>query len=411
MLEYYGFFLYATAASLVLGPLYFPANDSSITSLAIFASVGIGFIARPIGALALGIIGDTLGRRLVLGITLFVMGASTFLIGVLPTHQDIGVLAPLMLIVFRFLQGLAVSGQHSGTSSLALELSDAGRRGFYTSSVLSGTQAGLILASGCLLLPSVALSPSSFAAWGWRIPFLLGFVIVGFGLWTQSHLPESPSFASGTRTSDTWLTPLRHLLCHCKRDSLLVIAASQVSVVSSIVGVYSLALAVNVSRMSMTTMLSVQLTSALVGVFTIPAWAHLSDKIGRRPVFLLGTVLSAILIWPYFLAIDDANVHMTFVFGILLSGIAYGAVNGVWPAMYGEMFATRIRITGMASTTQIGFALTAQAPLAATFLTGESSDWSVAPWITSIGCLVSVLAVLRFPETSRINVDELGSKP
>ena len=410
-LEYYDFFLYATAAALVLGPLFFPASEPGLTSWAALASVGAGYVTRPIGALLLGPLGDRYGRRWVLSLTLWLMGGATFLIGVLPTYQEIGVAAPILLVVLRMLQGFAASGEHAGATTLVLEMASSHRRGLYTSFALSGTQAGFIAASIAFLVLSACLSEADLLAWGWRIPFLLSAVVVAVGVWIRFRLPESSIFLSEVPRQQSWLEPLQLLWQQSKRDVVRVILAAQVSVVSSILAVYSLSWAVTTMQMPRQTMLAVLLSSALLGMCAIPVWACLSDRLGRKPVFLFGVLASGMLIWPYLWSLGASNIPLSFLFGILLGGVAYSAANGVWPALYSEMFSTKVRLSGMAIGTQIGFALAAQAPAAAAFLTRHAShDWTPAAWIASIACAISASAVIFARETSCLELSELGQK-
>jgi MFS family permease len=410
-LEYYDFFLYGMAAALVLGPLFFPTSDPGLATLAAIASVGAGYIARPVGALFLGYLGDLYGRRLVLCVTLLLMGVSTFLIGVLPTYREIGIAAPILLVSLRLLQGLAVAGEHAGASALVLELSGANRRGLYTSFALSGTQVGIILASVVFMLLSVFLSESDLLAWGWRIPFLLSAFLVVMGLWVRFRLPESPAFLSEGCRNDDRLEPLKVLWAQYKLDVVRVILAAQVSAVSAIVAVFSLSWAVNYAQIAKPAMLAVLVTSATVGTFAIPAWACLSDRIGRKPVFVFGVLASGVLIWPYLWAISQANVPLVFIFGVLLGGIAYSAVNGIWPSLYGEMFSTKVRISGMAIGTQLGFTLAAQAPTLAAYFTRQTpSEWTPVAWLVTLCCAISAVVVLFARETNRVSMIDLGRK-
>ena len=410
-LEYYDFFLYSTAAALMFGPLFFPGAEPGLTTLAAVASIGAGYVARPFGALLLGYLGDRYGRRLVLCITLLLMGSSTFLIGLLPTYQEIGIAAPLLLVGLRLLQGLAVSGEHAGANALVLELADGHRRGLYTSFALSGTQAGIILSSLVFILLAAFLSDNEIMAWGWRIPFLCSVLLVAMGIWVRFRLPESPLFLAERRSNDGRFGPLKILWRQYRFDVLRVLLAAQVSVVPAIVAVFSLSWAVGQAQISRTTMLAVLLASAGVGIVAIPVWAHLSDRIGRRAVFVFGAVASGVLIWPYLWAIGQANVVLIFGFGVLLGGVAYSAANGVWPSLYGEMFSTQVRLSGVAIGTQLGFALAAQAPTLAVFLTRQApAEWTPAACLVSVGCALSAVAVLCSRETSRLGMSDLGRK-
>ena len=411
-LEYYDFFLYSTAAALMLGPLYFPSAEPGLATLAAVASIGAGYLARPLGALLLGYLGDRYGRRLVLCLTLLLMGLSTFAIGVLPTYQEIGIAAPLLLVALRLLQGLAVSGEHAGANALVLELADSQQRGLYTSFALSGTQAGIILSSVVFVLLSALLSENELLTWGWRVPFLCSALLVVMGVWVRFRLPESPVFLAEKRGNESRLEPLRILWRQYRFDVLRVLLAAQVSVVPSIVAVFSLSWAVGQQQIARTTMLAVLLASAGVGMFAIPVWAHLSDRIGRRSVFVFGALASGVLIWPYLWAIGQASVALIFVFGVLLAGVAYSAANGVWPSLYGEMFSTKVRLSGVAVGTQFGFTLAAQAPTLAFYLTRQApSEWTPVACLVSVGCALSAVAVLCSRETSRLGMTDLGHPP
>lgn len=313
--------------------------------------------------------------------------------------------------MLRMLQGFAVSGEHSGATALALELSSENRRAFYASFSLSGTQVGFILSSVVYLVLSYFLKEVELAIWGWRIPFLLSFCLVAMGAWVRFRLPESPAFLSEENRGDNEFRPLKLLWSQYKRDVLRVVLAAQISVVSTIFGVFSFSWAINNTRISQNAMLGIMLSNAVVGMVLVPVWAYLSDHIGRRPVFLLGAVGSGILIWPYFWALGHSNVPLAFIFGVLLSGVAYSAANGVWPALYGELFCTRIRLSGMAIGTQIGFMLAAQAPAVATLLIQQSPvDWSPAPLLVNACCAVSALVVFFFPETFQSPLKNLGNR-
>lgn len=410
-LEYYAFFVYSAAAALVLGPLFFPASGAGLSVLASLASVGAGYVTRPVGALLLGLLGDLFGRRFVLGLSLVLMGGATFLIGVLPTYAQAGPAAPILLVVLRLVQGLAVSGEHAGASTLALETAGTRRRGLYASLALSGTQAGLIAATAAFLILSALFSERDLLAWGWRVPFLLGGPVVAVGLWAWTRLPESPAFLAQTPRRAAWAAPLRQLWGSYRIEVLRVVLAAQVSVVSSVVGVFSLSWAVNHLQIARPTMLAVLLSSAAVGMFAVPVWAALSDRVGRKPVFVAGTAVAGVMIWPYLWALEQGNVEFAALAVVLLAGVAYSAANGVWPSLYGEMFGTRVRLSGVAIGTQIGFTVAGLAPAFAAWLTTDApGNWMPVAAMVSLAAAISVLAVLFGRETSRDELAELGCK-
>lgn len=410
-LEYYDFFLYSTAAALVLGPIFFPAQEKSLGTLAAIASVGVGFISRPFGALILGPIGDLYGRRFVLSLTLIIMGGSTFLIGLLPSYEKIGIAAPITLIVLRLLQGLAAAGEHAGSSTLALELAGNSRRAFYTSFTLSGTLAGLISASLAFLLLTSILPEKDLLNWGWRIPFLFSALVVVMGIWVRCRLPESPSFRFSNTRQISHSHPLRTILTQHKRTVAKIVIAAQVSSVSAIMGVYAISWAVNDLHIPRPIMLTAQLASAFVAMFATPIWARLSDQMGRKPVFMGGAIVSGCLIWPFLWAINTQSSALIFTVFLCLGGISYSASNAVWPALFGEMFPREIRLSGLAISTQTGFTIAAQMPAIAIALTTYVfADWPIVALAISICCGASTLAVFGTRETNKVSMNELDNR-
>jgi MFS family permease len=405
--EYYDFFIYGTAAALVFGKIFFPSFDPAAAAVAAFATFGVAYITRPIGAVMLGHIGDKYGRKKVLTFTLLLMGVSTFMVGLLPTYDQAGIASPIMLVVLRMLQGVSAAGEQAGANSMTLEHAPSHRRAFFTSFTLSGTQAGLILAT-LVFLPISALPEEQLLSWGWRIPFYLSAVVVVVGAWVRRTLPETPAFKEDAAHKEDKL-PLAVLLQEHKANLLRVIFAALVSVVSTIFSVFTLSYAVNTMHIPRSTMLTVLVLANVVALGAIPAFAALSDRIGRRPVFIFGALGSAALIWPYMWAISSVNIPLIYVFGLLLSGVVYSAANGVWPALYGEMFSTRVRLSGMAIGTQIGFALGGFAPtISAAILRPDAMGWVPVAAFVTLTSAISALSVFTARETCRVPMQELG---
>ncbi|WP_229506910.1 MFS transporter [Pseudoduganella rivuli] len=405
--EYYDFFIYGTAAALVFGKIFFPSFDPSVAAVAAFATFGVAYITRPLGAVMLGHIGDKYGRKKVLTFTLLLMGVSTFCVGLLPTYGQVGIAAPVMLVVLRMLQGVSAAGEQAGANSMTLEHAPPHRRAFFTSFTLSGTQAGLILAT-LVFLPLSSLPEEDLLAWGWRIPFLLSAVVVAVGMWVRRTLPETPAFEEEAPQKKERM-PLVELFADHKGNLLRVIFAALVSVVSTIFSVFTLSYAVNTMHLPRSTMLTVLILANLVALGAIPLWASLADRIGRKPVFIFGALGSAVLAWPYMWAIAHGEVALIFLFGIALSGIVYSAANGVWPSMYGEMFSTRVRLSGMAIGTQIGFALGGFAPtISAAILQPGPMGWvPVAAFVTATS-IISAMSAASARETYKVPMHELG---
>lgn len=405
--EYYDFFIYGTAAALVFGKIFFPSFDPIAGTVAAFATFGVGYVTRPIGAVLLGHIGDRYGRKKVLTFTLLLMGISTFMVGLLPTYGQVGISAPVMLVVLRMLQGVSAAGEQAGANSMTLEHAPPHRRAFFTSFTLSGTQAGLILAT-LVFLPISALPEEQLLSWGWRVPFFLSAIVVLVGIWVRRTLPETPAFEQGKSHKQTRL-PLAVLLREHKKSLARVIFAAQISVVSTIFSVFTLSYAVNTMHIARATMLTVLILANVVALAAIPAFAALSDRIGRKPVFIFGALGSACLIWPYLWCISQANIPLIFVFGLLLSGVVYSAANGVWPSLYGEMFDTRVRLSGMAIGTQIGFALGGFAPtISAAILKPGPDGWMPVAVFVSATALIAAISAATARETYRTPMQELG---
>jgi MFS family permease len=409
-LEYYDFFIYGTAAALVFGKIFFPAGHPATATLLALATFGVGYVARPVGAFFLGHVGDKFGRKKVLVFTLVLMGLSTFLVGCLPTYQQIGIAAPIMLVILRLGQGLSAAGEQAGANSMTLEHAPADRRSFYTSFTLNGTQVGSIL-SNAVFLAVAQLPEDQLLSWGWRIPFLLSAIVVVIGFIIRRKLDETPAFLEEQKQKAVPRMPLAILFKSYTPDVFRVVCGALVSTVSTIFGVYTLSYAVNVVKIDRPTMLIVAILTNVVALAAIPAWAVLADRVGRRPIFIFGCIAPGLLIFPYLWAISGADITLIFVIGILMSGITYSASNGVWPAFYAEMFDTRVRLSGMAVGTQIGFALGGFAPAVAAAVQGPGPNgwWPVAA-LTFAACLIAAIAAWTARETYRTPMEELGRR-
>jgi MFS family permease len=408
--EYYDFFIYGTAASLFFGKLFFPSSDPRVATLLSLATFGVAYVARPLGAVFLGHIGDKFGRKRVLTLTLLMMGVSTFLIGVLPTYGQVGTLAPVLLVLLRVLQGLSAAGEQAGANSMTLEHAPARRRAFFTSWTLSGTQGGLILAT-LVFIPITQLPEAALLSWGWRIPFFLSAIVVAVGFWIRRTLPETPAFAEEQKAHEVAKLPVALLFRDHSADVIRIVFAALISVVSTIFSVYTLSYAVNTIHLPRATMLTLLVLANVVALGAIPLWAVLADRIGRKPVFILGALGCAVLIWPYIWAISQGNIALVFALGLLLAGVVYSASNGVWPALYGEMFDTRVRLSGMAIGTQIGFALGGFAPAISAALLGTGpGGWTPVAVFTSATAVVAALAAATARETYLTPMAELGRK-
>jgi MFS family permease len=404
-LEYYDFFIYGTAAALVFNKVFFPDSDPATGTLLAVATFGVGYAARPIGAFILGHIGDRFGRKKVLVFTLLLMGVATFLVGCLPTYDQVGVLAPLLLVLLRLLQGLSAAGEQAGANSMTLEHAPPHRRAYYTSFTLSGTQAGQIIATAAFL-PVAALPEDALLAWGWRVPFWASAIVVAVGYLIRRRLDETPVFEQQESVSKL---PVVELFRDHWRDVLRVVLASVIASVSTIFTVYALSFAVNTMELERTPILWVGVLANVVALAALPLCALLADRIGRKPVFIAGSVGCAVLMFAYLGAIHQGSYPLVFLVGIVMFGLVYSATNGIWPSFYGEMFTARVRLSGMAIGTQIGFAIAGFAPTIAATLDGEDgTNWAPVAIFIAVLCLVNVLAVATARETYRVPTERLG---
>ncbi|NGO42701.1 MFS transporter [Streptomyces ureilyticus] len=410
-LEYYDFFIYGSAAALIFPEVFFDESDPATATLLSLATFGVAYAARPIGALFLGHFGDKLGRKKIMVFTLMLMGLSTFLIGCLPTREQVGTLAPVLLVLCRILQGISAAGEQASANSMSLEHAPPNRRGFFTSFTLSGTQGGQLLAT-LVFIPVAALPEDQLLAWGWRIPFWLSFVVAVVGYVIRRTLDETPTFTQQAATEGVPKMPLAVLLREHWADVLRVVAAALVASVSTIFTVWALSYATSDSvGMDRTSMLWVAALANLVALGAIPLWATLSDRIGRRPVFLLGAAGSAVTMFAYLWAISTGSYPLVLVLGIVAFGVVYSAANGVWPSFYGEMFTTRVRLSGMAIGTQIGFAIAGFAVTFAAQIAGPDGDnWSAVALFTAALCVPPVIAALTARETHKVPTERLGER-
>src|SRR2546421_1410660 len=364
-LEYYDFFIYATAASLIFPQIFFPSENPTVAIVASLATYGVGYVARPIGAFFLGHWGDTHGRKTVLIICMFLMGISTMAVGILPTYHQVGILAPILLVILRLVQGFAVAGEISGASSMILEHAPFGRRGFYASFALQGVQAGQILAAA-IFLPLAAYMPTeAFNSWGWRIPFLLSFFVIVAGYIIRREVDETPAFAEENQQGTVPKAPIVQAFKLSWRDMIRVVCMALMNVIPVVATIFGAAYAVQPAYgigFSKDVYLWIPVLGNMLAVFVIPFVGNLSDKVGRKPPIIVGALLSGLLSFGYLYAISIHNVPLAIAMSLLMWGVVYQGYNAVFPSFYPELFPTRTRVSGMAISQNIGTAATALLP-------------------------------------------------
>jgi len=413
-LEYYDFFIYATAASLIFPQLFFPSSNPTVAIIASLATYGVGYVARPIGAFVLGHWGDTHGRKTVLILCMLLMGFSTMAVGLLPTYQQVGVLAPILLVILRLIQGFAVAGEISGASSMILEHAPFGRRGFFASFTLQGVQAGQILAAAVFLPLAHYMPDDAFKSWGWRIPFLLSFVVIIAGYVIRRRVDETPAFTEEGAHGEVPRAPVLEAFKQNWADMLRVVCMALMNVIPVVATIFGAAYAVQPAYgigFHTDVYLWIPVVGNIIAVLVIPLVGGLSDRIGRRPPIIVGALGSGLLSFAYLYAISIHNVPLAILFSLLMWGIVYQGYNAIFPSFYPELFPTRTRVTAMAIAQNVGTTITALLPaLFATVAPPGSNNIPLTIGALAFGItIISALAALSARETYRVQLNDLGN--
>lgn len=406
-LEYYDFLIYASASALIFGRLFFPDAGATGTLLSI-ATFGVAYVVRPLGAVLWGHIGDRYGRRLALVLTIALMGVSTFCIGLLPAYDAIGWAAPVLLVLIRLLQGLSAGGESPGSTSLTVEHAPDGRRAFFTSFTMSGMQFGI--AMGSLVFIPVALLPEAeLLTWGWRVPFLLSGVLTVVAYLLRRKLDETDAFSAMRSEGREAKVPLANLFRNHWQTVVRVFFLSGINIIGTIFNVFVLAYGTG-NGIPSAVMLSVVTLANLVAVVAAPLIGALSDRWGRRPVFIIGALGATALTILLFVAIDANNIPGVFAAGIIGIGVFYCMPITVGATWYPEQFPTTCRYTGMAVGLMLGILLAGFAPAAAQAAGADSTLWWPAALICGIAGLVSATVAILSPETYRVPGAQLGER-
>lgn len=399
--EWYDFFLYGTAAALVFNQQFFPNIDPLMGTLAAFASFGVGFFARPVGGIVFGHFGDRVGRKSMLVLSLMIMGIATFLIGLLPSYQQIGVWAPILLVVLRLLQGFGVGGEWGGAVLMAVEHSPEGKRGFFGSWPQVGVPAGLLLATGVFALFS-ALPDEQFLSWGWRVPFLLSIILVGIGLFIRLKILESPAFQQMQQEGREARLPIVEVL---REQTKPVLVAMGLRVAENgafyIFSVFVLTYITQQLGLPRSVALTGVLIAAAAELFTVPLFGALSDKVGRRPVYLGGALFSLAFAFPFFWLMDTGSPVLIVTAIVVSLAIGHAAMYGPQAAFFSELFTTRVRYSGASLGYQLAsvFAGGLSPFIATALLAWQGGDpWAVASYM-ALMALITVIAALVATET------------
>ena len=410
-IEWYDFFLYGTAAALVFNKLFFPQADPLTGTLLAFATYALGFVARPLGGLVFGHFGDRIGRKQLLMLSLMLMGVSTFLIGLLPTFGQVGLLAPLMLVLLRLVQGFAVGGEWGGAVLMVCEYGDARRRGFWAGWPQAGVPAGNLLAAGVLAIMSAIQSEQDFLAWGWRVPFLLSAVLIAIGYWVRSSLAESPVFAQAVAERGVERAPVLEAIR--RRPGGIAIGAGlrvAENISFYLITTYAISYMTQIAHLSRTLALNAMLAGAAVEVVMIPIFAALSDRIGRRPVYVVGAAGMAIWGFAFFRMIDTGltiNVLIAVIVGLVL----HGAMYGPQAAFIAELFPTRMRYSGASLAYQATSIFAGSlAPIIAVMLYKTYKSWMPIAIYLAVAGAISVVSALRARETKGMSFAQIDAE-
>ncbi|MBX6384203.1 MAG: MHS family MFS transporter [Microbispora sp.] len=400
-IEWYDFFLYGSAAALVFNKLFFPTEDDLTGTLLSFLTYAVGFVARPLGGLVFGHYGDRLGRKRLLVISLLMMGGSTFLIGCLPTYATLGTGAALLLTALRLVQGFALGGEWGGAVLLVSEHGEPRNRGFWASWPQAGAPGGNLIATGVLALLAAVQSDDAFLSWGWRIAFLLSGVLVLIGLWIRLTVAESPVFQQALqRQEPAPKAPVIAVLRHHWRDVLIAMGARMAENVSYyVITAFVLVYGTEAAHLPKSTVLNAVLIGSAIHFVTIPLWGALSDRIGRRPVYLLGTAGVGLWAFAFFPLIDTKSFALVTV-AVTVGLLLHGAMYGPQAAFFSELFATRMRYSGVSIGYQLAsIAAGGVAPLiAVALLDAYGSSVPISVYVVA-AAILTVIAVVASGET------------
>ncbi|KUE90716.1 MFS transporter [Cupriavidus necator] len=397
-IEWYDFFLYGVVAGLVFNKLYFPGNDPLVATMLAYTTFAVGFVTRPLGGVIFGHFGDKVGRKSMLVITLMIMGVSTFLIGLVPTYDSIGILAPILLLLLRVLQGIGLGGEWGGAVLMAYEYAPPGKRGFYASLPQIGLAIGLCLASGVVALLSLTLTDAQFLAWGWRVAFLISAGMVFVGMYIRLNVKETPEFAVIKQRNAETQIPFVDMMRRYPGNILKGMGARYIDgVFFNIFGVFSITYLTQTINISRTEALVGVMAAAIAMCFFIPFFGHLSDRIARTRVYFWGSLITALSAFPAFWLMlnSGGNTMLLWLSIVVPFGILYAAVYGPEAALFCELFDARVRYTGISFVYQFsGIFASGITPIIATALlkSGGGKPWQICAYVAFAG-VVSALSV------------------
>ncbi|MGW7210292.1 MFS transporter [Streptomyces sp. NPDC054837] len=408
--EFYDFLVYGTVAALVFGELFFPGADPAVGTIAAFGTFAAGYVARPIGGIVFGHFGDRLGRKSMLLLTMGLMGGASFLIGLLPTYDTIGVWAPVLLIALRVVQGVAIGGEWGGATLMVVEHAGERRRGLWSSFTQMGAPLGSLL-STAVVAYVVTLPKDDFAAWGWRVPFLFSVALLGVGLFVRLKVVESPLFAEVKKDRAESRLPILDVLRRPKPVLLACGVGIGAFTAQSLLTSYMIAYATGIGY-ARPQVLNALTVSACVALVVLPCASALSDRIGRRPVVLAGAIASAALAFPVLALVDSRSPGLLILAVVLGHGIAQSTMYGPLGALLTEMFGTKVRYTGASlgyqGATLVGAGFS---PMIAGSLVAGSGNSTPVALLLCGGAAITAVTVCFVRETHRGTLDDSAARP
>jgi MFS family permease len=409
-LEYYDFYIYGMAAALVFGPLFFPSTNPTVGLVAAFATFGVGYLARPLGGIVLAHFGDRIGRKPILLVTLLIMGTASLLIGLLPTYDQIGLWAPILLVALRLLQGFSAGAEAAGATTLTFEHAPTGKRAFFTSFINSGFAAGTVLAT-LVFIPVAALPNDQLMAWGWRIPFLASIVVLALAYWIRTGLDETPEFVKEKESDSVPRIPVLEALRTQPADILRVLFMTIMAATQTVFSIFGLAFATSAAvGVPKTTILIINSVAIILQVGVIPVAARLSDRFGRKPMLLIGAIGSIVTIFLYFYFISTGNIPLIVLGTLLNQTVFYSFWAAVYPAYFSELFATPVRYSGMVMGQQSGLVLVGFAPaISAVLLQPGVNGWVPVAAFVGVCGFIAIVAVVTGRETFNVPLSRLGN--
>jgi len=390
-IEWYDFFLYGVVAGIVFNKLYFPGSDPLISTLLAYTTFAVGFVTRPLGGVIFGHFGDKIGRKSMLVLTLMIMGISTFLIGLLPTYAQIGIAAPILLLLLRVLQGMGLGGEWGGAVLMAYEYAPKEKRGFYASLPQVGLAIGLFMASGVVALLSWLCTEEQFMAWGWRIAFLISILMMAVGMYIRLHIQETPEFSAVKERNEATAIPFMDMWRRYPGNILKGMGARYIDgVFFNVFAVFSISYLTTTLNISRTDAFLGVMASAVVMIFTIPFFGKMADRVGRPKVYMWGSLITAVSAFPAFWLMSSSGGNMLVIWLAIIIpfGILYASIYGPEAVLFCDLFDAKVRYTGISFVYQFsGIWSSGITPIIATALIGfgGGNPWWVCLYVLFAG--------------------------